>query len=201
MKNKNKSLKLKPKYWFLCEWETEKCYFSIWNNKFKKEKISVEIKCIWQVSGINKYKIENIRKKINYNNNQLKKTWSKVFVLLDIDWYKRNSYSTENINFIKKNLENDNIKVLFSNKNFELWILLHLKNFDKENWDYINEIQKYNETYKKWKNNCNVQFFTKILDKDLNTAIERAEKLEKKYENKLNLKDKIPYTEIYKIFN
>ena len=193
--------KLEPKIWILCEWETEECYFSVIKNKKILWK-NISIHKIWQISWISKNKLKNIRKKVNYSDKDLKNTNSKVFILLDIDWNKKESYSQDNIDFIKNNLENENIKVLFSNKDFEIWILLHLQDCIKENVDYIKIIREHKnweKKYKKWNNNCNIRFFQKIIDNYLNDAVERAKILEQRY-IKRKLKQKIPYTEIYKIF-
>jgi len=59
-------------------------------------------------------------------------------LILDAD-----AYTPEKINFIKNEIENKYVKVLFSNKNFELWILLHLQDCNKENVDYKKLIKKH----------------------------------------------------------
>lgn len=193
------SRKLKPKYWILCEWKTECSYF--WNVKnLSILWVKLDIKEIWQLSGVNKWKLKEIMKKVDYTNADLKNTKSKVFVVLDIDGYDRESYSQENISFIKNTLENDNVMVLFSNKDFELWILLHFELFNKASGGYLKEIRKYNKSYKKWGDKVNWVFFQDIIKRLLDNAIKNAKSLGMSYNGSDDLKDRIPYTEIYKIF-
>ena len=186
------------------EWDTEKCYFSQIKNIFNLRNLKVK-DILWQVSGKNLWWIKSKQKKIyeniEFNKNDLKSTKSKIFYLLDIDWNNKHSYSQNEIDFIKTNLEDSYIKVFFSNKDFELWILLHFEEYKKEDWKYIDEITKIiKKEYKKW--NCNIDFFRKIIKENLKIARENWKKLEKYQKSKsLNLKDKNPYTEVYKIFD
>jgi hypothetical protein len=53
-----------------------------------------------------------------------------------------NDYKQKDIDFIKQNLQDENIIVIWSNTDFELWILLHFILYKKENNNYISEINK-----------------------------------------------------------
>lgn len=184
----------------MCEWQTEQAYFSI-IKLLSTLWVRLEIKLIWKLSWKNKWKLIELRNKIEYSDLELEDTNSKVFFITDIDWYNRESYSQKEISFIKSNLETKNINVLFSNKDFELWILLHLEQFNKSSWNYIKEIRKYKKDYKKWWCVWNLSFFEKIITKSLENAIKNSKYLNKLHKDKKNLKDMLPYTEVYKIFN
>jgi hypothetical protein len=58
-------------------------------------------------------------------------------------------YSQQEIDEQRRLLETDNIHLLYSNKNFELWILLHLEQYTKEGDNYIREIKKHKPNYEK----------------------------------------------------
>ena len=192
--------------WWYC---TEICYFNQVKSVFKKQNLKV-LWNLWQISWIDFDKIANkkesifnkIKDKINFTERDIKSTKSIICYLLDVDWNNRDSYIQDNINFIKNNFENENIKVFFSNKDFELWILLHFEEYKKEDWKYIERIEKETgKKYDKWSCNCNIDFFKKIIEKRLERAIENWKNLEDyQKERNLNLKDKNPYTEVYKIF-
>jgi len=77
---------------------------------------------------------------------------------------------------------------------------LNFIEYKKEDWKYIEKIEEETgKKYDKW--SCNIDFFKKIIEENLNIAIKNWKKLEKYQEKRnLNLKDKNPYTEVYKIF-
>ena len=212
MSRKQKLRKSKEKLIFIfSEWETEICYFNQLKRFLKLPKLYI-LGNKWQISWKNVDKIFELKKSIywviennrsKYTKKNIKDTGSKIFYLLDIDWFNRNSYTQEEIDFIKNNFEDENIKVFFSNKDFELWILLHLLDYRREDWKYIEKIEKITQKeYKKW--NCNIEFFGKIIENNLQDAIDRWRKLEDyqiKSQWRSNLKNMNPFTEVYKIFN
>ncbi len=197
----------KRKIYIFSEWETEICYF----NQIKWSKIGSNI--IWEVfskpskqlSSINKKKLIEKRKSLytkikdidDFWKRDLKKIDYRIYYLLDSD-----VYSNEEINFIKASFEEENIKTFFSNKDFELWILLHFNDYQKEDWKYIEKIEEMTKKkYKKW--NCNIDFFKELIENNLKKAIKRWKDLEK-YQIKSQWRHEIkfmnPYTEVYKIF-
>ncbi len=206
MRAVKKRKKAKEKQIFIfSEWDTETCYF-------KQIKVK-NLKVLWNMAQISwnnlekiKWKKESlynkIKDKINFTKEDIKTTKSLIYYFLDIDWFNRDSYSQKEINFIKKNFEDGNFKVFFSNKDFELWILLHLSDYEKEDWKYIEKIKKITKKgYKKW--SCNIDFFKDLVENNLQDAIKRWKKLEI-YQKKSQLRSKLklmnPYTEVYKIF-
>ena len=211
-KRKKRRRKINPKisnekqFFIFSEWETELCYF----NQLKWFLRKKELKVLWnkgQIPRNNLNKIILLKKSIyctikdtiNFSKKDIESTKSIICYMLDIDWFNRNSYTQENINFIKKNFEDNNFKVFFSNKDFELWIFLHSEEYKKEDWKYIERISVLIwKDYKKW--NCNIDLFRKIIKENLEAAIENWKKLEKYQEERnLNIKDKNPYTEVYKV--
>jgi len=197
------------------EWETEICYFQQLksNHNFENIKFEVPSKPEWQLSSKNIERLEEKRKRIykiikdwrtKFSKEDVKNTNSKIFYLLDIDWNKSESYSQKDIEFIKKNFEDENVKIIFSNRDIELWILLHFSIYKKEDWKYIEEIEKESlENYKKWKWFCNISFFRKIIQERLLFAIKHWKELEKYNiisKKRIKLKEMIPFTEIHTIF-
>lgn len=203
--------KMKQVYIF-SEWKTEICYFKQLKSVKDLQEMKIPWKEEWQLSWIDRsslkksqdrlYKIISGLSRWDYSKTEISDTNSKIFYLLDIDWFNTDAYSQESVDFIRKNFEDKNITVLFSNKDIELWILLHLCDYKKEDWKYIEKILK--ESWhiygKGWKQN-NVEFFQKIIWENLHTAIENAKKLEKYQDKKEHIKYKNPYTEVYKIFD
>ena len=185
---------LKPKYWILCEGETEECYFSI-VKELKLLWVQIQIKKIGQLPWNNKKRIMWEKKKIDYSDKELKETASKVFFILDAD-----VYSQQEIDEQRRLLETNNIHLLYSNKNFELRILLHLEQYTKEGDNYIREIKKHKPNYEKWKSSSTRVILKDIIQHNLKDAISNAKKLEEKHKNLNSILAKNPYTWVYKIF-
>ena len=186
---------LKPKYWILCEGETEECYFSI-VKELKLLWVQIQIKKIGQLPWNNKKRIIWEKKKIGYSDKELKETASKVFFILDAD-----VYSQQEIDEQRRLLETDNIHLLYSNKNFELWILLHLEQYTKEGDNYIREIKKHKPNYEKWKSSSTRMILKDLIQNNLKDAISNYENLEKINKGINNLSEKNPYTLVYKLFS
>jgi len=211
MSRKQKTRKPKEKLIFIfSEWETENCYFNQLKWFFKLQILYIWWNK-WQIPRKNKDDIKKFKKsiyntikdKIGFSETDIKNTDLQIFYLLDIDWFNKNSYTQEEIDFIKSNFEEENIKVFFSNKDFELWILLHLSDYKREDWEYIKKIKDIiKKEYKKW--NCNIDFFKELIENNLQDAIKRWKELEDyqiKSQGISNLKNMNPYTEVYKIFD
>ena len=147
-----------------CEWETEQTYLQcLW--AFSKVKIYTpkigeinvsnferQIDVIWDYLEL--YWIN----KININEYQIK-----VYYLVDIDTIK----TKKEVNLIKEKFEQEWIKILFSNKNIELFILEHYDYYNKESLDYIKEIKKKEPKYKKWKSLETKKIFENIIENNL----------------------------------
>lgn len=186
---------LKPKYWILCEGETEECYFSI-VKELKLLWVQIQIKKIGQLPWNNKKRIMWEKKKIDYYDKELKETASKVFFILDAD-----VYTQQEIDQQRRLLETDNIHLLYSNKNFELRILLHLEKYTKEDANYTRKIKKHKPNYEKWKSSSTRMIFKDLIQNNLKDAISNSKNLEKINKRINNLSEKNPYTSVYKIFS
>lgn len=194
MKKVTKKRPLRSKYWILCEGETEECYFSI-VKELKLLWVQIQIKKIGQLPWNNKKRIMWEMKKVEYSNQYLKETGSKVFFILDAD-----TYSQQEINEQRRLLETNNVHLLYSNKNFELWILLHLEEYSKEDNNYIREIKKHKPDYEKWKSLRSYKLLKDLIEHNLQDAITNAKNLEERHKEINNLSEKNPYTLVYKIF-
>lgn len=198
---KRKWLKLNKTFFLFCEWESEICYFNeykwiFWYNIKKIEKIKT-------LSSSNKNKLEisknSLYAKTWYSLNNFEETESKIFILIDLD-----RYSKEEIYFIKEKFEDENINIISSNHDFELWILLHFNLFIKESKNYIELINKFSwKKYEKWDSSCSIKFYREIIENKSGIAYDNAKELEKLNINqwKIDLKEKLPYTEIYKMID
>ena len=136
------------------------------------------------------------KKKIGYFDKELKETASKVFFILDAD-----VYSQQQIDEQRRILETDNIHLLYSNKNFELRILLHLEKYAKEGDNYIREIKKHKRNYEKWNSSSTRRILKDLIQNNLKDAISNSENLEKINKGISNLSEKNPYTLVYKLFS
>lgn len=201
-------------YFIFWEWETEKCYFSalsefLWNENWFNYKIeSIKYEQVWTTNDKLKLTRKTILNIIHQKFNCIKERElldlnSKIFVILDTDW--NNWYTKEQINTIKNFFKNDKlIKILFSNRDFELYLLLHLlEDYCWTDLDYTSMIKKYHKDFKKWisidlKNihrEIIKNWFYKILPKN----IENLEKHHLAIWNN-HIKNKIPFSEVYEIF-
>jgi hypothetical protein len=200
-------------YFIFWEWETEKCYFSalselFWNeNWFSYKIVSIKYEQIWTSKEKLKFTRNTILNTIyqNYNwvtENELIKLESKIFILLDTDW--NNWYTKEQIDNIKNFFKGDNLfEVLFSNKDFELYLLLHLEYYDWTNFDYISMIKKH---YKEFEKGISIklkkihkEIIEKWFKKTLPINITKLKNNHSKLSN-IHIKDKLPFTEVYEIF-
>lgn len=198
---RKKWLKLYKTFFLFCEWESEICYFNelkwIFGYNIKK------IDPIKTLSAVNKNKLEISKKSLYaktwYSEKNFDETQSRIFILIDLD-----RYSKKEVAFIKASFEDKHISIITSNHDFELWILLHFDLFKKETKNYIDLINKISwMKYKKWDWVCSIKFFREIIQKYLEIAVKNWKELEKLNDCqwKKELKDKLPYTEIYKMID
>ena len=196
-KNHFKSKKLAPaNYLIVCEGEqTEPNYFKGLKKKInekysnKVDIIKPEIKI--RGTGKNTMDLVNYTEKfINHEN----KEYGQVWVVFDKDDYSDNQFDEA----IKK----CDYNVAWSNQNFELWLLSHLKPVT----NYIskdNILKELNKEFQKnglgeyKKNDENI--FKKITSGDkLSNAIDNCKSMEKINEN-ANSSQRNPMTKVYKI--
>ncbi len=156
MKWKTKSARVwKPIIFILPEWKTEQQYFLLLKREIRKRnKIFVLSEESWKIDENNlEISHKNIEKNIKnrFRSNQLsykdlRKEFTKVFVILDLDVYK-------NKEKIKKYFLLKRINIIFVNPCFERFLLycfddkcIELENCD----DVIKKLKKYIKSYKKW---------------------------------------------------
>ena len=201
----SKKLKQQKAFFIFCEWKTEKCYFEAFQ-ELKKWNIKIKSFDFWKI-WTTKKKLdackEDIYKKIKHNKfgygiEQLEKTKSKIFVLLDTDWIFW--YTKQEIDKIKNYFKKDDlIEILFSNQDFEIFILLHLEYFSWTSKNYIKLIKKYHKNYEKGCNYKLREIHKNIIEKWLWNLKENIKKLEKTHKDTNYIKEKVPFSEIYKI--
>lgn len=170
----------KPIIFILPEWKTEEKYFLLLKRKLRKRvRIFVLQEESWKIDENNlQVSYKNIEKfiKKKLENNQLsykdlRKKFTKVFVILDSDVY-------ENKKWIKEFFERKNIKVIFVDPCFERFLLYH---FDSNCQKFlscnvcIKQLKGYIKGYKKW---CEKQ-----IEKILNNFEEWLKNLEKCKDN------------------
>ena len=196
-KGKLKSKKLAPaNYLIVCEGkQTEPNYFNGLRRKINEKygsKVDVLIPSI-EVKGTGRNTTDLVNytdKYVNYAN----KRYGQVWVVFDKD-----DYSNEQFNQAIKNCD---YNVAWSNPNFELWLLSHLKRVSKviSKDEILDELDKEFQknglgTYKK----NDDRIFEKITkDGKLDTAINNCEYMEELNKNG-QASDRNPMTRVYKI--
>lgn len=117
---------LKKKVFIYCEGESEKCYFDMLSAKYSS--FTIETKRIERI-GIktkvvgNKGPLEIVNEAIRTLKRDSKKNdIHKAYVVFDND-----QYSKEDIKKAIVVAENNSLVVLYSNINFDLWVLMHFE--------------------------------------------------------------------------
>lgn len=122
----------KYKYLFLivCEdQKTEPYYFEKYKSKIPEETIYLK------TLGTGRDPQGVVQKAIEERNTlsiQAKKEVDEVWAVFDKDDADENDTKIENFNAAFKNAKKENIKIAYSNEVFELWLLLHFTDVDKD---------------------------------------------------------------------
>ena len=196
-KDRLKSKRLAPaNYLIVCEGKkTEPNYFNGLKKKINEKygnKVDVLIPNI-EIKGTGRNTTDLVKyaqKYVNYSN----KVYGKVWVVFDKD-----DYSDEQFN---KAIESCDYNACWSNPNFELWILTHLKKVNR----YISKEDILDELNKEFRKNGlgsynknDINIFEKVSkDKRLHNAIKNCEYLEQLNENRL-ASERNPMTKVYKV--
>lgn len=201
---RKKRLKFKKTIFIFCEWQTEECYFQALK-ELKRENINIKIEPfsygqLWttksKLEENKKFIYSKIQKEFDYTEAQLKGTNSKIYITLDAD-----AYTKTEITSIKSFFSTDKyIAPLFSNHDFELFILLHLENYTWTVSNCINLIKKYYPYFEKWCCIKKREIHKSIIHAWQETLQNSIRILDELHNRKTHIKDKIPYTEIYKIY-
>ncbi|MFK7780339.1 MAG: RloB family protein [Candidatus Gracilibacteria bacterium] len=201
-------------YFIFGEGETEKCYFSALSEFLGNDYgCNYKIEAIeYKQVGTTKEKLKSTKKAIlktiyqkyyGYTEKELLGLESKIFIILDTDG--SNGYTKNQINTIKNFFKNDKlIKVLFSNRDFELYILLHLEYYSGTSLDYIQMIKKYHKDFKKGITGIKIKNIHREIIKNgfdmiLPKNIKNLENHHFKIGNN-HIKEMLPFSEVYEIF-
>lgn len=185
-----------------CEGKTEKIYFNLFKSSIEKSsKYNNLVIKIANAEG-------NAQRVLNYGNDFFNKEENRMryknfdrYLVYDCD-------APSNIQeVIKDSLESiNNYKLLVSNPNFEIWLLMHYENIN-------NKLSKY-EIEKKLKERLNIEKYNKASEgytrkivgdgSRVKLAIENARKLDQEYQlEKLEIPNDItmmdPYTTVYRL--
>jgi len=182
-------------YLIFCEWKSEKLYFKYLWNKYGKS-----VKCNLLQYKDFKWITEEIKKEIS---NSWLDDADEAFCVIDKDNHSEKEYSTNYKNIAKYS------KLIFSSKSFEVWVLMHFSNFERqvqnieEYRKLINEKNNRKFFMKKWINyEVWKPYSEKIWDcllEKTKDAISNAKIISKKQlkENKNNKFKCEPYTDIW----
>ena len=196
-KDKVKSKRLAPaNYLIVCEGKkTEPNYFNGLRKKIKEkygDKVDVLIPSI-EVKGTGRNTIDLINYTQSYVNRS-NKVYGQVRVVFDKD-----DYNDEQFN---KAVKSCHYNACWSNPNFELWLLSHLKKVDR----YISKDDMFNKLNKEFEKNGwakynknDTDIFEKVTkDGKIYTAIKNCEYMETLNQGKTAAK-RNPMTMVYKI--
>lgn len=186
MGRKSRNLNTKKQKIIYCEGKSEKAYFDMLRRKYNSS--NVEIECL-EEGELNCIKdaITHIEKE--------KKTKFEKYIAIDAD-----KMSNIDIDQCYKLCKENDIKILFSNVCFEVWILSHYikLNADQEctaNWLYSKLKLKMDiESYQRFKGDD----YTNYIYDNIQQACSNIEKLNEEYKKQgiVNLKYHNPYTSI-----
>lgn len=184
-----KSLKLKPRHFIhiYSNGYTEINYFNLKKCNCDRSK-NIKIEPFFENSGSPRQLIKQIERKYDKGDVTSKDS---VFCVMDVD--------DINTTTIKEafRLKPGYIKLIFSNPNFELWLLLHFKlythQFSKE--ETVEKLREFIPEYRKPEV---APFYTTLKGKEM-TALENAKKLKNYHEaakKDLLTRETNPYTDI-----
>lgn len=180
MARKSRKIKTNPTIGILCEGESEKQYFTMLKQKYRMANVRVKIIAA-DLSG--KRLVEKAIKYSKYNH------LDKTYVVFDRDEHKTNEL-IECVQLASKN----NITILFSSIDFEIWILMHFEpvfhSYSREELVRKLSQEKYfNQDYSRFKGNSYREYiFDKVQD-----AVDNADRL---YKNNNDLINDDPFTNI-----
>lgn len=145
MARKSRGLKLKKKIYIYCEGKTEKIYFDILNKKYNEtSRIQVKAKEVGETSHrLIDYAISDINNKSSKEKNKI----GQVIIIFDKD-----EISDQEVEKLFQKADRHDIKIAFSNINFETWLLMHF-----EDVDFAYSKQDLNKKMKKYFNVDNYQ--------------------------------------------
>ena len=195
---KSGSLQIAPaNYLIICEGkQTEPNYFNGLKQEINKKfgnKVDVIIPSI-DVKGTGRNTTDLVKytdKFVNYAN----KVYGQVWVVFDKDDYTENQFESA--------IKDCEYNVAWSNPNFELWLLSHLKKVTT----YISKDRIIKELEKEFQRNGlgkyqknDIKIFDKLSnDGRINNAIQNCKQMEKLTQKKAKYSDKNPATMVYKI--
>lgn len=170
IRNKTKS---NPIIGILCEGESEKQYFTMLKQKYRLANIKVKIVAA-DLSG--KSLVEKAVKFGKYNH------LDKTYVVFD-----RDEHSKDELRKCAKLARKNDITIMFSSIDFEIWILMHFESVTrsytrKELVQKLSRSAYFNQDYSRFKGNSYREYiFDKVQD-----AVDHANKLYRKKSDWIN---------------
>ncbi|TYW05592.1 RloB domain-containing protein [Listeria monocytogenes] len=187
-RSQDRSKSLNNSYFVVCEGETEKNYLKHLRQKYSRR--NVEVKTVTG-SGQAYELVEYTIKTINNRGKAFKKSIKKTYVVFDKD-----EIEATKIQKAFKLASKNDINICFSNINFDLWLLLHFQELQKER---VIEVKKLNDNLAEVLNIANwcehkasPKICEKLTDK-IQQAFNNWEKI------KENNKENNPYTDVPKM--
>lgn len=187
-----------PPIIILVDWSTEKNYFE-WLRSFIRNETDLNKNLRIEILHEENKDFTHLYKKaLSYKDNN-----EAIFIVFD-----RENESKRKKSIIQKEIEKwnkNNFVSIISNQSFDLWIILHFQEFNKEianlkEYYKILEEKLWYENYEKdWKNDKEI--FKKVkssFEKAKNNAIKLEEKQKREWEE-TTLEFNEPYTWVYKI--
>lgn len=181
MGRKSKKIKQKPTIGIFCEGKSEKQYLTMLKQKYRSTNVKVEIVDAG-LSG--KRLIEKTIKSRKHDK------YDEVYVVFDRDEHKR-----EELQNCGKLAKDENINIIFSSIDFEIWILMHFepvfRTYTRPELVAILSKEKYfNQDYKRFKGSSYRNY---IFDK-VDDAMNNASNLYKRHSNWI---DDDPFTNMH----
>ena len=185
-RNKKHKKSFKKTYLIFCEWETEKHYF---------EEIKQWVKSITiEPRQLNNKSFQTIAKEMKKVIDQLVLQWKsydRVYCIFDNNNLPRQDFE-QWLSIMKKN----NIHLIYSNKCFEVWILMHYLQYNRKvqnSAEYERELQQFIPWYAK-----PYKWLYHLTKSKIRDAIGNSKSISR-YENFSEVYSKEPYTDMRQI--
>lgn len=192
-------------FYIIWEWKTECAYFSALARLCRFKNITIYTKNfewnIWSKDPDEKVintRVRNIELWLREKDVRIDKGNKKQHIcyLLDTDVYSKNW-----VDHIVRIMKDKWIKVYFSNKCFELFLLEHIAYYCKErdnSREYVEDIKMTYSKYDKWDGIETTRICEELIKNGLNKIQENFKKLKKVHESnkKIHIYDMNPYSEV-----
>lgn len=181
MGRKSKKIKQKPIIGIFCEGKSEKQYLTMLKQKYRSTNVKIEI----VDAGLSGKKL--VEKAIKSRKH---KKFDAVYVVFDRDDHKK-----EELRACSKLAKTNNVNIIFSSIDFEIWILMHfepvMKSYQRDHlFDKLSGSKYFNQDYRNFKGSSYKQYLFDNVDK----AMHNADEL---YAQNSNMISDNPYTNFH----